>query len=254
MKQDQEMSAEVEEITPAEIEGRLDLRKATHAHVIPFAFWIAWIYIWGQLDIRNAWTYAAQTAIALGLLLYYRPWRWCAAPSWKYVPLALFVGIAVFLIWIAPETEWVAARWPAFHAFYAQYLIFPPWEIATTSDPSPYNPMVCGWTLSLIRLIGSAFVIAVIEEFFWRAWLYRWLLGRNFLKVDPGVFDRGMFLAASFVFALEHAQLVVGFIAGLAYLALYIRTRDIWASIIAHVTTNFLLGVYVLVAGAYQHW
>ena len=33
-----------------------------------------------------------------------------------------------------------------------------------------------------------------------------------------------------------------------------IKTKDIWAAIIAHGVTNFLLGWYVIVFDAYQYW
>ena len=56
------------------------------------------------------------------------------------------------------------------------------------------------------------------------------------------------------LFGFEHQRWLVGILAGLAYLWLMLRTRDIWAAIVAHVITNFLLGLYVLAAGAYAFW
>jgi len=240
-------------------EEREELRFATKSHVVPFVFWIVCIFLLGQFafdddDIFRAWVYAAQTVIGAGLLFYYRPWRWYAPLNVRHIPLALAVGVGVFGVWIFPQTAWLAERAPRFASAYATYMVFPPWKEALAPEQSPFDPAWCGWGLALMRLAGSAFVIAIIEEFFWRGWLYRWMLARNFLKADLGFYDRGIFVMVSFVFALEHAQYLVGFFAGIAYLWLMIRTRDIWAAALAHVVTNFLLGVYVLVAGAYQHW
>lgn len=236
-----------------------EIKAATWGHVVPFIFWIACIFLVGQFaladdSIVRAWVYAVQTVVGAGLFVYFRPWRWYSRFQMRNLPLALGVGIAVFIIWVLPETDWIGARWPGFREAYLRFFILPPWSVPEPKEVSPFDPAICGWTLALIRLIGSAFVIAVIEEFFWRGWLYRWLLGRNFLKVDLGEWNTGVFLAVSAVFAVEHMQWAVGFIAGIAYLWLMIRTRDIWAAVIAHVLTNFLLGVYVLYYGKYEFW
>jgi len=82
----------------------------------------------------------------------------------------------------------------------------------------------------------------------------RWMMGRNFLKVDPAMRDRVAFVAVAVVFGLEHNEWLAGFIAGLAYGWLYVRTRDIWAAAIAHAITNFVLGWYVIWADAYWFW
>lgn len=234
-------------------------REATRGHVIPFIFWIACIFLVGQFaldedSLVRAWVYAVQTVVGLGLFIYFRPWRWYRPLNPAHIPLALVVGLAVFVLWVLPETEWIGAWSPAFREAYLTWFIFPPWTMAEPPAVSPYAPAVCGWGLTMVRLIGSAFVIATIEEFFWRGWLYRWLLGRDFLRVDLGQWHTGMFWAVSAVFALEHAQWLVGLLAGVAYLWLMIRTRDIWAAVLAHVLTNLLLGLYVLLYGRYEFW
>lgn len=259
MTQEEQKNSGRRTLTEEEWLERQEIHKATWAHVAPFIFWIACIFLLGQFavdddDVLRAWVYAAQTVIGLGLLLYFRPWRWYGPLQTRNIPLALLVGVGVFAVWVFPETAWVGERAPAFRAIYLQYFVFPPWSMAEPPDTSPFDPRICGWTLALFRLAGSAFVIAVIEEFFWRGWLYRWLLGHNFLNVDLGTWHTPMFLAVSAVFALEHMQWGVGFLAGVAYLWLMIRTRDLWAAVLAHVLTNFLLGVYVLAYGRYEFW
>jgi CAAX prenyl protease-like protein len=63
-----------------------------------------------------------------------------------------------------------------------------------------------------------------------------------------------MFLAVALAFGFEHDRWLAGFLAGVIYGLVVIRTRDIWAACAAHVVTNFLLGVYVLARGAYGFW
>ncbi len=236
-----------------------EIKAATWGHVAPFVFWIACLFLIGQFALPDgstvrAWVYAAQTIVGLGLLIYFRPWRWYARINLQHMPLAIATGVFVFVIWVLPEADWVGNRWPGWREAYLRFFILPPWSTADAPGISSYDPAISGWALALMRLAGSAFVIAIIEEFFWRGWLYRWLLGRNFLKVDLGQWHTGMFIAVSVVFAVEHLQWAVGFIAGVAYLWLMIRTRDIWAPIVAHVITNFLLGVYVLYYAKYEFW
>ena len=143
-------------------------------------------------------------------------------------------------------------RWPVLKALYTRWILFPS---AAMGGASPYAPEVCGWPLAFAKVLGSAFVIAGIEEFFWRGFLYRWLLNRNFLSVGLGVFQPAMFFACAFAFGLEHGnRWLVGSIAGVVYGLVMIRTRDIWAAAVAHMVTNLLLGLYVLAMGAYAFW
>ena len=127
---------------------------------------------------------------------------------------------------------------------------------AATAPPelSPYSPAACGWALTLVRLLGSALIIAAIEEFFWRGFFYRVLLGQSFTRIDLRRFDLGRFLLVVFLFGVEHDRWVVGMVAGAAYGILVIRTGNLWSGILAHGLTNLLLGGYVLMTGSYQFW
>ncbi len=225
-----------------------DNKKAVVAHVIPF---IAWIFIMHMLGDPSGWTYAARTLICTVMLVALRPWRWYPAFELKYLPISVVVGVAVFVMWVFPESPWMpeVAR-----DFYMKYLMLPFLKMPEPLTAFPYSPEVCGWTLSIARLMGSAFVIAIIEEFFWRGFLYRWMLGKLFLDVDHGKLQIGMLIVISLLFGLEHARWLAGIICGITYGLLYIKTRNIWAPIVAHVITNMLLGEYVLITGNYAFW
>ena len=89
----------------------------------------------------------------------------------------------------------------------------------------------------VVRLIGSAFVISVAEELFFRKWLisfagFWWMVG---------------------LFAIEHDRWLVAAICGIAYGALY-RRRGLAAAIVAHATTNLVLGLWVIRTGQWQFW
>ncbi len=236
---------------PEQVIPQENLERPTLAHIVPF---IAWLFVAHMLGDPEGWKYAVRSAICLGLFVWLRPWRWYGRLDLKNIPLAMVVGFAVLVIWVIGETPWLQSVAPWLYELYGKWGILPFGEMREVQTEFPYAPGATGWPLTLIRIAGSAFVIGIIEEFFWRGWLYRWMLGKNFLKVDPGTYDRFVFLTVALVFGLEHKEWLAGFGAGLAYAWLYLKTRDIWATALAHALTNFLLGWYVIWADAYYFW
>ena len=220
------------------------------SHAAPF---VAWLFLMHMLGDPAGWKYAVRSVACLALVVGLRPWRWYTPLRVRNLVPAFVVGVAVFVAWVGPESAWMD-RWPSVKDFYLRWAVLPLGKLPPLLERFPYAPEVCGWPLSLARLLGSAVVIAVIEEFFWRGFLYRWMLGREFLKVDLGLFHAGMFLAIAVLFGLEHDRWLAGIVAGLAYGLLLIKTRDVWAAAVAHGVTNFLLGLYVLATGAYGFW
>jgi membrane protease YdiL (CAAX protease family) len=227
---------------------------AATAHAVPFLAWLILMLALSHLGEPVAWKYAVRTVICAGLFVWFRPWQWYARLQLRNLPLAILTGIAVFVLWAAPEIRW-GGEMPLLQRLYLQFGVFPLGRVPVLYDnTSIYAPAACGWPLTIVRLLGSAFIIAVIEEFFWRGFFYRWLIDRQFLTVRLSRFDVEAFLVAGLLFGLEHNRWVAGILAGFAYTLLMIRTRDIWAVSIAHILTNLLLGLYVLRADAYGFW
>ncbi len=221
------------------------------AHAVPF---IAWIFLAHMLGDPSGWAYAARTLVCLGLLLWFRPWRWYPRLQVKNLGWAAVAGAGVFVLWVMGETAWAASWSSGLSRLYVTWGVLPFGELRPEMETLPYAPETCGWALTLVRLAGSAFVIAVIEEFFWRGFLFRWMQGGTFVTVNPAHFDRLAFFAVAIAFGLEHKEWLVGILTGFIYGWMYIRTRDIWAVAVAHVLTNFLLGLYVIKAGAWWFW
>ena len=225
------------------------------AHVAPFALWLALMSGMGE---PAGWKYAVRSLAGAALLLWVRPWRIYGPLRLRNVPLALAVGVAIFLVWVGPETAWARAHLPALSGFYERYLVGPlPAGFGKLREPlasTPYAPEGTGWALWWVHMFGTSVVIAAIEEFFWRGFLYRWLLAKDFLSVDLGRYDRAMFAAVAIFFGLEHAEWFAGILCGLAFGWVILRTRDLWAAVLAHGVTNCLLGLYVLWAKAWWFW
>lgn len=232
--------------------------RAVWAHVVPFLAWLLSMSLLGDPSgVRYAW----QTGIGLVLLLVFRPWRWYRAPRLRNIPLSLAVGVLVFVFWVGPESAFFRNAFPGLSEFYERYLVEllrfgrlrEPLELGE-NGLHHYDPRTTGWPLFWIHLFGTMFVIGAIEEFAFRGFLYRWMQGSPFFKKDIGVMDSGMCILVAAVFALEHNEWLMGFLCGLFYTWLMVRTRDIWAAIWAHALTNGLLGWYAVHTGAYWFW
>jgi hypothetical protein len=227
----------------------------TWAHVAPFALWLA---LMTGLGDPSGEKYAIRTLAGGALLLAVRPWRWYGPLRLRNVPLATAVGLAIFIVWVGPEADAVKAAAPGLAGFYERFLVGPiPGGFGTLREPLaayPYLPSVTGWPLFALHMLGTSVVIAIIEEFFWRGFLYRWLCGRRFLDVPLTRLDLPMFLAVAAFFGIEHAEWFAGLVCGLAFAWIVLRTGDIWAAVLAHGLTNFLLGLYVLRTDSWWFW
>ena len=216
------------------------------AYVAPFATWIGL-----QTFLpATAGAYAVRTAATLAVLV--ALWRprletglfrsgvgRLAATGW-----GVLGGLLVLALWTLPE----------FSTLYRTWCVWPLGSLpAASSTPSPYDPATCGWPLTLAKLVGSAFVIAPVEELFFRSFLYRWLQKRDFLSVPMARFDLSAFLWTVFLFTLEHDRPLAAALCAVIYGFLSIR-YGLLQAIVAHVTTNLLLAIYVIAADRWAFW
>ncbi len=223
-----------------------DARWVIASHIVPFILWVGVMSLpMNDVGLR----YALQVSVSLLALLVLRPWRYYAALDIRLLPLSCVVGVGVAVIWILPESRWIQ-QVPVLYEFYGRYFI----RGSDSGSGQLFAPDHCGWFFSLIRLGGSAFVIAVIEEFFWRGFFMRWLAKMDFLSVAPAKVGPWVFWVTAIAFGFEHNRWLVGILAGLAYGQFYRWTGNIYAVAVAHVVTNLLLGLYVLASGSYYFW
>ncbi|MHB1214968.1 MAG: CAAX prenyl protease-related protein [Thiobacillus sp.] len=188
-------------------------------------------------DVR--WLYplkAGLVALALALLWrHYTELKSYALPI-KHLLLSLAVGIVVLVLWVKLDAGWMLLG-----------------EVGEGYNPTNQAGQI-DWLLVAFRIAGAALVVPLMEELFWRSFLQRWVQQHDFLALDPAQIGLKALLIASALFAVEHLQWLAGLVAGLAYGWLYIRTRNLWAPIIAHAVTNGALGAYVVVTGRWSFW
>ena len=220
---------------------------------LPKSFWLiapyaAWMVLMAALP-PTVGGYAARTLIVSGMLwwalrgnlrelllgapsrntaasprsdsLAISPVRQAALELLPRLSWGIAVGVIVFAIWILPEQFDVP--------FYRRFCIIGEGGTQAVAE--------AGAAMIAVRLVGSTFVISVAEELFFR----KWLIG----------FAGFWWMVA--LFAIEHDRWLVGAIAGIAYGLLYLR-KGLPAAIVAHVTTNLVLGLWVVRSGQWQFW
>ena len=189
--------------------------------VSPYA---AWILILSLCPATAGW-YALRAFLTLALLavaLYKGGGvsKLIPVSGWRGWLAALAVGLAIFAVWIAPEELFGYGGAPI------------------SAADSPYSPQNCGWSLTIIKLLGSALVISVAEELFFRRWLV------EFAGFWPMVV----------LFAVEHGdRWAVGAVTGVVY-GLLAKRFGLGSSTVAHALTNLVLGLWVIGRDAWRYW
>ena len=158
---------------------------------------------------------------------------------------SLFVGIAVFAIWIGPDR--------IFPGYHAHWLFSNPitGSVATSLPESSRGD----WAVLTLRTLRAAVFVPIAEELFWRGWLMRWLISQDFAKVPLGAWSARAFWIVAVLFAVEHGALWdVGLAAGVLYNWWMVRTKSLGDVILAHGVTNAVLSAYVIFANQWQYW
>jgi len=119
------------------------------------------------------------------------------------------------------------------------------------------NPLGSFLTLGF-RLLRLVIVVPLVEEFFWRGFLMRWLIdgGNRWDRLPIGTFAWPSFLITTVSFALVHqttdwsVALIYGALAGWVT----VRTRSLGAVVLMHAVANLVLGLYILKTGFWGLW
>jgi len=192
--------------------------------------------------------YTAKIVATLAVMLIL--WSGYTQFPWTLSPLAPLIGVFGCVVWIGLCQ--LSLEQQLGEALGVQWLI----DLGQRSSFNPLREMsdqgLWAYAFLGIRFVGLAAVVPVIEEFFLRGFLMRYLIRENWTDVPFGTPD---FKAIAIVTVLAMAMHPGELLAELAWFSLVtwlmIRTRNIWDCVVAHAVTNFLLGVYVVTTG---HW
>jgi len=213
--------------------------------VMPFFLYMAFVMLQGvaakssavfAFDLRLIYP-CKVLCVALLLVFLWRRYGELAQFSLRLHEMlwSVVVGVAVFLLWIGLNQGWMSM---------GQSAGYDPRNLSGNID----------WSLALPRLLGAALVVPVMEELFWRSFMLRWLARSEFASVSPAQVGLRALLISSVMFGAEHTLWLAGIVAGLAYGALYMKSKKLWAPVLAHATTNGMLGLWVLHTGQWSFW
>jgi CAAX prenyl protease-like protein len=225
----------------------MNLTPAAWRRVLPFVAFMLLLALRGQapLDVAawgfdTRWLYALNLPLVGGLL-----WWWRRdygelhrqnAPTVREAALAVAVGVAVFALWIHLDAPWMLIGEPT----------------ASFVPVDAQGRLL--WPLIVVRGLGAALLVPVMEELFWRSFLMRGLQSPQFEGLAPQRTGAKAVALSTFVFMLAHPLWLAAIVAGLAYALLYRHTGRLWPAVIAHAVTNGLLGLWVVASGQWQFW
>ncbi len=193
------------------------------------------LVLMGSLMLTSAlsagfdWLYPVRvvsTTIALWCFRHvYLRWDW--RPSWQ----AVAIGVAVFPMWIVLQP---ADRESGLGQTLA---MLPAWESVT-------------WLA--FRIVGSVIVVPLAEELAFRGYLLRRLAGNELEPARVPRFTWLSFVVTSLAFGLLHTQWLAGTLAGMAFAGALYRRGRLADAVIAHMTTNGLIALAVLLGGRWS--
>jgi len=210
------------------------------AYFLPMIVFVALTWVGGTWPALYVASYMIKTFVVAAMLValrrHYTPIRW----QWWW--LGVIVGVVVVVQWVGMEK------------------LFP--NYPKMSRPQAFDPYVhfaspaARWAFIAVRWAGASLVVPVMEELFWRDYLWRTLIAPNDFKLaHVGEWDLKAFLIVAIAFgAGVHFEWITAIVCGLIYGGLLVATRSLGACILAHGVTNFLLGAYVLRTHDWIFW
>jgi len=234
----------------------------TLVRVVPFAIFCVLTFLQdGFGEAARYWFYFAKTVAGAAMLL--ALFRHVAEMEWCFTWEAVLVGISAFALWVGLDGHYTSLG-----KLY-ENLLCPLLEKvklarfcpAASAVPEPWNPnhaFGAGSGLAiffiLTRIAGSSLVVPMLEEVFYRSFVYRYLARRDFLSIPIGQFLPGSFIITAVFFGLAHHEWLAGILCGFAYQALVLWKKRLGDAITAHAITNLLLGLWIVWKGAWQFW
>ena len=213
------------------------------AYVAPFAVFMLLLVAAPYLPFGQPWESVLRVVLLIvALYVFSRRVIPRSAPHWL---ASVGVGVAVFVVWIAPDLLIPG---------YREHWLFQngvTGEIKNSIPPAELrDPLVLA-----LRFARAALLVPIIEELFWRGWLPRWMQNPRFERVPMGQYTALAFWATAILFASEHGPYwEVGLAAGIIYNLWMRRTRSLGDLVLAHAVTNACLSAYVLFTGKWEYW
>jgi len=193
--------------------------------------------------------YAVKIALVVAAMAFVWPGyrQYARRVTW----LGLAVGVVGAAVWVGLST-WQRSWMPEL----AQWIGID-W-LKSLGQRSAFNPMqeidqpALAYVFLAARLFGLALIVPVIEEFFLRGFVMRFVMRDRWWEISFGRVSRAAVVVGTLVPVLMHPQEAVAALVWFSAITwLMTRTRSIWDCVLAHAVTNLLMGVYVIASGAW---
>jgi len=216
--------------------------ESTLAWVGPFAVFMVWLALDKYLPIANPAKELLRDGVLIAaIFVFARRLVPTTAPYWLS---SIGLGLAVFVVWIAPDA--LIPGWRSQWLFQNSVT----GHITTSIPPAELTPLMLA-----LRLGRAALLVPIIEELFWRGWLPRWLQNSQFARIPLGQYTSFAFWTTAVLFAAEHGPFwEVGLVCGIIYNWWMRRTRSLGDLMLVHGVTNLALSVYVIATGRWTFW
>jgi CAAX protease family protein len=222
-------------------------RRYLIAYIAPFAVFMAITGFEGRPELQPHYPFVYTAKI--GLVSLALAWGWKRRPAFEKrgLLLGLLLGAIGLPVWIVLSKIDLAAILPEAIGGYLS-------SSRTGFDPNSVSCEPCRYTFIAIRLFGLALIVPLMEELFWRGFLIRFLVSEPFQKVSMGTYTPMSFAVVTLLFVAAHPEILAALVWGAAINLLFYRTKNLWACVAMHMTTNALLGAYILWTGSWHLW
>ncbi len=174
------------------------------------------------------WLYPAQVVICAAYLWYVRrdiAWDW----SWRASAWGVLLGCIGIAVWLLPYFNgWIPAE-----GGFAPEKVLGHGSFATTVQYA-------------FRFARAVLIVPLVEELFWRGFLMRWCVNRDFPQSVPlGTHSVLAYVVTTLAFILVHNPIdyAGAFVYGSLAYVLVVWTRRLTSVFVMHATANLLMGI-----------
>lgn len=222
----------------------MDRAASIAAYVAPFLLFMIFLPIEGSEALKPHYPIVYTIKIALVALTWFLLRKNYPRPRAAGIGIGIIAGIVGVGLWIGFAHLNLERFLPDFMR--SERIGYDPFTEFT--EPGPR------WAFLAIRFFGLALIVPLIEEVFWRGFLLRWLIDEDFEQIPIGTYTFMSFAVVTVLFTLAHPEYLAALSWGALINGVLYMTRNLWACIAMHMTTNLLLGIYVLQTGEWYLW
>ncbi len=210
-------------------------------YVAPLALFLILTTIEGQPSLAGHYPLVYFIKMVGGLMLAFRRYYPEARPGGTGLALAAVLGVVLLFVWIYGDA-------------YTKHFAF-------LGPRTGYDPLLHisnahqRILFYVIRFAGLVVVVPFMEELFYRSFLLRFVTDpEDFQRAPIGKFSPMAIGVNVVLMALSHPEWLVAGVFSAAMCGLLWRTKNVFACVLAHGTTNLLLGVYILNTHDWHFW